>query len=250
MRTPFLTARARLLDSRRRLLPIAAALALAAIAALIGRVLVADIRAPSVDAALRDAPAPAAPSPQLNGTLHAANIAGAHLFGVPAVATQAVPVAAAPDLSLAGILYSTSPDDSRAIVVVGGQTIVGGRGSRLPNGDLITAVAADRILVDQGRNIVSVLLDIKKADPNAFFQKVAVDGAGLNGSLANYAPMSAPPDEMDQLPKPPSLSADDSTQHTIVHGQFLSLSAIRSDSANHFSQLHPPMPAPQTESHH
>jgi type II secretory pathway component PulC len=229
------------------LLPVAATFLLVGVISLIGRALYADIRAPSMKAVQTEDPRSAPIQPQQDTSFHAANVANAHLFGTPAVATQAVPVAAAPDLSLAGILYSTSPDESRAIVEVGGQTVVGGRGTRLPNGDLITAVAADRILVDQGRNIVSVLLDIKKADTNAFFQKIAVDGAGPNGVLANYAPMSAPPDEMDQVQKPVPLTADNAAPHSIVHGQFVSLSAIRGGAAaSHFSQLSPPTPVNQT----
>lgn len=217
-----------------------ATLLLLAALILVGRSLMASIRAPKLAASQDSAPGFIA-SPQVGSAVHAANIANVHLFGAPSVATQAAPVALASDMSLTGILYSTSPEESRAIVVVGSDYVVGGKGTRLPNGGVIIGVAQDRILVNQGRNVVSVLLDIKKADPNALFPKVAVNGVGANGALANYAPMSGPADGADSIPKMAPVSNVDAMSHQIVHGDFLPLSAIRgSKAASHFAQMPPP----------
>lgn len=202
--------------------------------ALTTRALIAGIRvshSPTVSPVGSDRYMP----PLTDGVTHAANVAAAHLFGAPAVATQAVPLAAGSDLSLAGIMYSQSAEESRAIVVSGGDTIVAAQGTRLTNGAVISAIAQDRILVNEGRYTFSVMLDMKKANYDERVPVLAVAGSGPGGMPPSSAPMGMEPDAAadGQI-----VQAQPPVAHMVIHGQYLPLSSIRGkDARSHFNQM-------------
>lgn len=190
--------------------------------------IVADFRGPTVTAAKPIAPAEVRRRyyPQED----AASVGQEHLFGQANVAAAGHPVQTVSDISLSGILFSDHQDESRAIFIVGGQAVIVAPGGTLPDNELLLSIAEDRVTLDRNGTLVSVLLDIKKADTNSRIPMIALNG-GASGSLADtgIAPMSAPNDA--QQAGVSWKNQQGIGQGEITHGTFLPLSGIRGDPA-------------------
>ena len=174
-------------------------------------------------------------SPRFSDTAWASQVAGDHLFGMLAAATKDIPIAATDAMTLAGILYATNSTDSRAIILINGQTVIAAPGTKLPDGETVASIELDRILVDRGGTIASILLAIQMADPNSRFQL-----AGLKG---DNVPSFAPDPVTSNMPAraPSGRDSDNAATTEAIHGTFLPLSEIRGrDAKQRFKDLQLP----------
>jgi type II secretory pathway component PulC len=111
----------------------------------------------------------------------AALIAHDHLFGVipPEAATNApAPVASTPEFQLNGIVYSSDPSESVALLDQGGVGVIVHNGMQLSDGQRVVSIEPDRVVVDRQGARVSVLLNLKIADINAHFSPAQFADSG------------------------------------------------------------------------
>lgn len=105
------------------------------------------------------------PAPSSRAT--AAHVQEAHLFGNSSPSAPAMPTSVVNgNVSVIGIAYSDHVQDSVALLSVGGETVVSHVGSQLPTGERVSRILADGIELSGNGGTLSVLLDIKRADPN------------------------------------------------------------------------------------
>lgn len=123
------------------------------------------------------------------------NIAAMHLFGAesPAVLQPAVRI----DAFVAGIVYASEAQVSRAILVVNSTAQSYAVGSTLPGGTRVVSIEQNQVVLDQNGERYALMLEHRLADQNADFgslwspvaaaspvyprTQVATAGAGGNG---------------------------------------------------------------------
>ncbi|MGH8413288.1 MAG: type II secretion system protein N [Gammaproteobacteria bacterium] len=167
-------------------------------------------------------------------------LVNAHLFGVPLTTTA--PVASASSIKVNGILYSSLAQDAAAILTFDNQQIIAHQGTQLPDGDSVTTIKADRVILNENGQAVAVMLDIKMADLNAHFtpNQFAKSGGTDLSQLSSPAQSSGQDDY-------PGIAIPEANSMTRAHPSlmpthFQSLGSLRGGQAmQHFNKLHPPV---------
>lgn len=196
---------------------------------LFARALVADIRIPTVSSPAREGRPLLNVHNRLLPLEDAARVGQAHLFGQANMTAAAIPLQTVSDITLSGILFSDHEDESRAILVIGGQMITAAAGDTLPDNGILHSIGEDRVTLDRNGTLVSVLLDIKKADTNS---RTALIALGNNASGDDTGPAAAPMSGPDAERTAASWTSQQGMgQGRIAHENFLPLSAIRGDPA-------------------
>lgn len=98
-----------------------------------------------------------------------ARIQNERLFGdaSPAPTMSATSTAVADgDVTVIGIVYSPESSDSVALLSVGGNAVVSHVGTQLPTGQVVTGIEPDKVQLRSSSGLISLLLDIKQADPD------------------------------------------------------------------------------------
>jgi hypothetical protein len=175
----------------------------------------------------------AAPSAYRDVARRAGEIAQHHLFGESA---ESVKIAQTADdtLSLTGIIYSTNPDDSRAMLQAGDTTLVVASGTQLPDGGKVTSIGVDRIDIDRDGTTEELVLKIEAADIGGGAALMALNDGDGGGD------MSGDPQAQADSARHAVSSSAPMTQ--IYHAAAVPLSAIRGkEAAERFKLLRPPV---------
>jgi hypothetical protein len=161
----------------------------------------------------------------------AADIAQHHLFGEPAGSVKIAQTTGGA-LSLTGIIYSTNPDDSRAMLQADGTTLVVASGTLLPDGGKVASIGVDRIDIERGGTTEELVLKIDAADFSS------------DPSFASLDRNS----DLDEDPSGQTLSASSNAATPsapitqVFHASAVPLSAIRGKGAKErFKTLLPPV---------
>ena len=219
------------LGDRQLLLRRGVELALAVLAAIMALGLISQIRYshPASPAHVE----PAAPSTYQDAARWSGNIVQHHLFGESAAASAKAAQAAADNLSLTGIIYSTDPNDSRAILQANDTTLVVAPGAELADGGKIASIGVDRIAIERNGITEEIVLQIDSADLSSDSGFASVDRNGeLDGdpsgqSLADSSNAATPPS---------------APMTQVFHASAVPLSAIRGKGAQErFKTLLPPV---------
>ena len=193
-------------------------------------------RAPAAQGDAQSAMAHASPARPRSVLI--ADIQDAHLFGDASAGPATVPVSTVSgSVSVTGIVYSTQEQDSVALLSVAGSAVVSHVGTQLATGQTVTGIHPDRIELRGRDGLVSLLLDIKQADPNqrispGQFASVSVGGDAADAELG--APGSQPA-IVQNTSAVPSLNVG------LVPTHFVSLKSIRgAHAARRFSGVDMP----------
>jgi hypothetical protein len=162
----------------------------------------------------------------------AGNIAQHHLFGESAGSAKITP-AAGDTLSLTGIIYSTDPDDSRAMLQANGETLVVAPGAELADGGKVASIGVDRIEIERDGAMEELVLQVDSADISSDPSFASVD----RNSGSDEDPSSDVLADSSNAAVPPS-----APMNQIFHAGAVPLSAIRGKGASErFKMLLPPV---------
>ena len=166
-----------------------------------------------------------------------ARIQDRHLFGDSSPVAATAPVlTSSGSVSVIGIVYSPVAADSVALLSVGGNSVVSKVGMQLTTGQTVTGILPDRVQLNGAGGAVSLLLDIKQADPD---QRISPGQyAGVSGNTGGSGDTEAPDAPLGAGSAPAPLP-----QTGFAPTNFVSLKSLRGGNATQrFQGLDAPLP--------
>lgn len=189
--------------------------------------------------------APNVPSKPTDSQTLAATIVNYHLFGTTPHATPndvAIPVASTPGFQLIGIIYSSDPSESVALLDQGGVGVIALNGMSLSNGARVVSIQSDHVVIDHQGIRESVLLNMKKADINAHFSPAQFVENDDSGNEQHNPALSTTTRAQEPLNETSSIVTGN--RPTLVTPHFKSLKQLRGRNAMHrfrgFQDARPP----------
>lgn len=164
-----------------------------------------------------------------------------HLFGM--ASPTSIAAAVDPAIQVSGIAYSSDADQSVAILSLNGITAVARKGTVLPDGSIVLAVASDRVTVGRNGQVEDLMLDLKKAALNAHFTPTEfASGSVASGSSSNVTPDLNRPEETPGAAPAAFPSTPVARAPELVMPHFESLQQLRGNrQMQRFQKLKPPV---------
>jgi hypothetical protein len=206
---------------------------------VLGLVLIVGLLAAfhSSTTAVNSAAVPVISVAQTPAPIHGLTAASAHIFGAASEPqSQAPGIRLNSDVSIAGIIFASDEKSSVALLSVNGNTSSYVQGQALPDGEALSHIEGNAVILEAGGQSRRIEMGIKYASTDAVFHKASLDGKA-GSSWANAYTDESKTSGNILIRRSMGIAAVPAANNSGT--ETMSLKAIRQARASRFTKLRP-----------